>query len=942
VLDLGAVSTDELVRLRAALKEFNPDQPRDADGKWTSGDGASLEQRAKDAFGITNDIREAGYMTPDGSLLDFSGRHYASGYHKEGDRFVPDGRGQTRHTVPNQGRPIYTATPDYLAGQRNVDHRELSPLGMGSDEGMHAMLDAGFIRLMPDADGTINAEISRPMTASQTSALSVWAREAPSVTVEVTRGYDSLHVGSNDQWSDTPGKSWGSVIREANAAAIAASSATEATKAAMLWVTDRVLKAFDPSEPRDDSGKWTAGGGDLSVTHSGYNDTVHDTFRAASDAMVGMGNGSIARYVEQRTGVPVTLGGSRPNREAFREGMAQFIALHDAFPSVPVKAIEVSPMRPSNLLARTEWSGYHPESTIRLSSARWAQSNQQYGTPGWFTPENDNPAGTITHEFGHALDHAALFNRMGMAGDGTLRPGTPEYFRMGPFHDLPPISGYGATSDGERFAELFAATYAAPTAPPDQMAAMHAYATAITGSSLGKAASPLTFADEARRVLRRAYAKVYAAARAAAFNTADEASVEMDDPSDEDQAAIEQDDQEAWGQLDPGTVDDDFEEGEVDDSGDELDDGYDALDAQGQAAVAAYASDRTDNLLGLGALLMGGLASAAQLDNWLGTYASGLHGLWQIGFGDGAAAAADASGQEVTTATWESEDDGGTCFVAGTMIATPDGSRAIEGILPGDLVLSPIGPRRVVATSIRPYHGKLAAVEAPGLALVMTEGHPVFVNGHWRAAREILPGDRLEDAEHEGVLVRGSYQVDLRDVCHLPPDGPEARVLQGVLGRAVPVEAVHFEGDPVDREVNAVPVLRDASADLWRVDDAQPGKALMDSALQRRLAPVAVVAAGRAEQAMLSVARSRAPDRSAGDAREHGGGPSAGFGAVTATGSERELTPAAWAGEWPVASLDDARGAPYKPMRHGSRDREVCPADPAWPFRPDTRASRTA
>lgn len=63
-----------------------------------------IQRRAKKVYGTTHDPLEAGYILSDGSMLDFSGRHYASGY---------------KNKKPLVGQP------DYLKGQRAVDHREL-------------------------------------------------------------------------------------------------------------------------------------------------------------------------------------------------------------------------------------------------------------------------------------------------------------------------------------------------------------------------------------------------------------------------------------------------------------------------------------------------------------------------------------------------------------------------------------------------------------------------------------------------------------------------------------------------------------------------------------------------------------------------------------------------------------------------------------------------
>lgn len=69
-----------------------------------------FEKLAKDHFGVTHDLRETGYILSDGTMLDLSGRHYATGYVKRGESFVPK-RGEM----------------DYLRHQRAVDHRELPP-----------------------------------------------------------------------------------------------------------------------------------------------------------------------------------------------------------------------------------------------------------------------------------------------------------------------------------------------------------------------------------------------------------------------------------------------------------------------------------------------------------------------------------------------------------------------------------------------------------------------------------------------------------------------------------------------------------------------------------------------------------------------------------------------------------------------------------------------
>lgn len=67
-----------------------------------------LISTAIDYFGTTQNINEAGFIMPDGTLLDLSGRSQASGYQKVGTRYMSK-RG-----------------PDYLSNHRVVDHREVN------------------------------------------------------------------------------------------------------------------------------------------------------------------------------------------------------------------------------------------------------------------------------------------------------------------------------------------------------------------------------------------------------------------------------------------------------------------------------------------------------------------------------------------------------------------------------------------------------------------------------------------------------------------------------------------------------------------------------------------------------------------------------------------------------------------------------------------------
>jgi hypothetical protein len=88
-----------------------------------------LEEKSKKQFGVTRDPKEAGYILSDGSMLDLSGRHYASDFSRD----------QTSNmNVVKRGQR------DWLAGQRSVDHRELENIiDSGGTEGMSAFMTEG-------------------------------------------------------------------------------------------------------------------------------------------------------------------------------------------------------------------------------------------------------------------------------------------------------------------------------------------------------------------------------------------------------------------------------------------------------------------------------------------------------------------------------------------------------------------------------------------------------------------------------------------------------------------------------------------------------------------------------------------------------------------------------------------------------------------------------
>lgn len=109
------------------------------------------------------------------------------------------------------------------------------------------------------------------------------------------------------------------------------------------------------------------------------------------------------------------------------------------------------------------------------------------------------------------------------------------------------------------------------------------------------------------------------------------------------------------------------------------------------------------------------------------------------------------------------------CFVAGTLVATINGFRAIEKIKQGDMVLSAdvdtlqTGYKQVLETYIRKVH-KLVHLTINGEAIVSTVDHPFYakVMGFVNAA-DLCIGSELVDNSGNTLIVEQIFREDLHD-----------------------------------------------------------------------------------------------------------------------------------------------------------------------------------
>lgn len=111
-----------------------------------------------------------------------------------------------------------------------------------------------------------------------------------------------------------------------------------------------------------------------------------------------------------------------------------------------------------------------------------------------------------------------------------------------------------------------------------------------------------------------------------------------------------------------------------------------------------------------------------------------------------------ASTIAVTTGT-------GACFTAGTAIATAGGTKAIENIKAGDMVLSynektkTTEYKKVLQTFTKKSQKTVNIITSKD-DIITTPEHPFYVDGQWLKAKYIKAGDILQDENGEKVVVK--------------------------------------------------------------------------------------------------------------------------------------------------------------------------------------------
>lgn len=97
------------------------------------------------------------------------------------------------------------------------------------------------------------------------------------------------------------------------------------------------------------------------------------------------------------------------------------------------------------------------------------------------------------------------------------------------------------------------------------------------------------------------------------------------------------------------------------------------------------------------------------------------------------------------------------CFVAGTLVGTPDGPRPIETLKPGDSVLSAAGTDTVAATTTRVAKRLVKLRIVNSGSIISSDNHPYLTTNGWKRADELYEGDELVTQSEAVRILRGNF-----------------------------------------------------------------------------------------------------------------------------------------------------------------------------------------
>jgi hypothetical protein len=181
------------------------------------------------------------------------------------------------------------------------------------------------------------------------------------------------------------------------------------------------------------------------------------------------------------------------------------------------------------------------------------------------------------------------------------------------------------------------------------------------------------------------------------------------------------------------------------------------------------------------------------------------------------------------------------CFPPGTMVQTVAGLRAIERVVPGEMVWRSDGELDRVSAVWTTRHDEpvdLVTLSGVGWELRCTAEHEVLTPSGWLAAKLLKPGhDVLREAIDVDRPLRPDSEPDHDPSLGLQ-EGRFACILSGFSFRGVPVSAVYFNGELHVGEGDVYQEAVDLIA--WNRIDTKKLKGLHDNSFVVRCDPVGV------------------------------------------------------------------------------------------------------
>lgn len=469
--EVRSLRTEELIALRAEVTKYSDDQPRDEAGRWASDGGTpgapglqavwDAAYRPIDAA-ATAELQAHGYAGADIALNGDPGmvKRTVEAYKRLAEQFPKTAAAIKAITVRPPSLKVLEGMSNAGIAATSGDGRTvmINPYWMTHPDeydkvNQQAIATGWFTPGTAKLEGVIAHEFGHTIFAQEPGASELLIDlTVRGMTHDLGDYVPSGYAGTDVQeW-------WAEMVSQAINEPREAQSVPVREVASYLQNLSEQEKGsadivkFDPSQPRDEAGRWTATASEVGGLPGAteYNEARANRFvNYPANEYNGV-------QLHMHAGIevwPSALEQVRPDN--FAALSTALLRLHDQFPDVKVTELSATPFSDPATLAQAHRTG--DGDAIWLSS-RWWSGDLPAGAAGWHPEGTGNATGYITHEFGHALDRNLLRATPGFIGSEVAD--SYRAWRQDFATDKARWpGGYGQTNVMEAMADLFAATY---------------------------------------------------------------------------------------------------------------------------------------------------------------------------------------------------------------------------------------------------------------------------------------------------------------------------------------------------------------------------------------------------------------------------------------------------------------------------------------------------